>query len=163
MTTHITVNSVSEAWQKANEIFPTDYEYDNGSRERTGYEIYRSTVTEHNYDYICDLGDRLEINLSNGDTVNIWIDETETATETVKPSERFEITLTATKTGEIKKFSTYENFIENWRFWFSSGMPSNDEKVFENTMNCLKILDVDSASLQIRRNGLIVEFTIYKW
>ena len=80
MTKHYTVKSITEAWSKANEIFPTDYERDAGRSSRSGYPVYSSTADGHWYDYICDLGDRLELNLSNGDTVNIWIkaDEAET-------------------------------------------------------------------------------------
>ena len=79
-----TVNSVREAWSKANEIFPTDYERDAGRSSRSGYPVYSSTADGHWYDYICDLGERLELNLSNGDTVNIWIkadDEAEPTSE----------------------------------------------------------------------------------
>ena len=76
------VKSMNEAWRKANEIFPTDYEQDTKCSERAGYPVYRSTSEGHYYDYICDLGDRLEINLSNGETINIWVE-----TETDEPTE----------------------------------------------------------------------------
>lgn len=69
------VSSMKEAWSKANEIFPTDYIKDEKSSERAGYPVYRSTAEGHYYDYICDLGDRLEINLSTGKTINIWVEE----------------------------------------------------------------------------------------
>ena len=78
MTKNYTVKSACEAWNKANEIFPTDYECDNQRSERAGYPVYSSTAEGHWYDYICDLGDRLELNLSNGDTVSIWIEAGET-------------------------------------------------------------------------------------
>lgn len=71
MTGRIEVKTMQEAWEKVSSIFPTDYEEDVVSRERAGYPIYRSTVEY--YDYICDLGDRLEINLKSGKTINIWI------------------------------------------------------------------------------------------
>ena len=89
MTKHFTVDSVIKAWNKANELFPTDYVNDANRSIRSGYPVYSSTADGHWYDYICDLGDRLEINLSNGDTVNIWIkaDETETTGESVEPAE----------------------------------------------------------------------------
>lgn len=63
--------NLCEAWTMAAEIFPTDYTKDEQSSENAGYPIYRST-TRH-YCYICELGDRLEINLDDGRTVNIWI------------------------------------------------------------------------------------------
>lgn len=73
----MTVTSKQEAWNKVNEIFPTDYEQDTASTSRAGYPIYRSTAEGHHYDYICDLGNRLEVNLdsSHQPTVNIWIEE----------------------------------------------------------------------------------------
>ena len=73
--THYHVNSVSAAWAKVNEIFPTDYNKDENSSARAGYPVFRSSVEYYNY--ICDLGDRLEVNLENGETINIWIDATE--------------------------------------------------------------------------------------
>ena len=71
------VTNKQEAWNKVNEIFPTDYEQGLGSSDRAGYPIYRSTAEGHYYDYICDLGNRLEVNLDSSHlaTVNIWIEE----------------------------------------------------------------------------------------
>lgn len=67
--------SMEEAWKLANEIFPTDYEKDEASSQRAGYPIFRSTAEGRYYDYICDLNDRLEINLADGNrTINIWIE-----------------------------------------------------------------------------------------
>lgn len=59
------------AWRKVNEIFPTDYVEDILSSSRAGYPVYRSSVNR--LDYICDLGDRLEVNFHSGRTVNVWI------------------------------------------------------------------------------------------
>ena len=69
-----TVNSVKEAWSKANEIFPTDYIHDSDCTRRAGYDIYWSTRPGCNA-WISDLGNRLEVNLPNGESVNIWIEE----------------------------------------------------------------------------------------
>ncbi len=69
--------SREKAWDKANEIFPTDYSKDEQSTARAGHPIYRSTADGHYYDYICDLGNRLEVNLSTGESINIWIEESE--------------------------------------------------------------------------------------
>ena len=68
------VKTASEAWTEAARIFPTDWQKDEESSARAGYPIYRSTAEGHYYDYICDLNDRLEVNLSTGKTVNIWIE-----------------------------------------------------------------------------------------
>lgn len=67
--------TIKEAWAMADEIFPTDYIKDDQRSERAGYPVYYSTL-EGCTAYICDLGDRLEVNLPDGHTVNIWIDET---------------------------------------------------------------------------------------
>lgn len=71
---HIKVRTEDEAWDKVNEIFPTDYDKDEAASLRAGYPIYRSRVEYYNY--ICDLGARLEVNLGST-TINIWIDDTE--------------------------------------------------------------------------------------
>ena len=68
-----------QAWQEANKLFPNDYMKDCEASERAGYPIYRSFV-EYN-DYICDLNDRLEVNLASGKTINIWIKQPETIEE----------------------------------------------------------------------------------
>ena len=68
-------HSTQEAWNMANEIFPTDYEKDEESSQRAGYPIYRSTAEGRYYDYICDLNNRLEVNLADGNrSINIWIE-----------------------------------------------------------------------------------------
>lgn len=68
------VKTKEEAWNKADIIFPTDYAKDEVRSSRAGYTVYYSTA-EGVVAWISDLGDRLEINLENGETVNIWIDE----------------------------------------------------------------------------------------
>lgn len=67
------VKSRQEAWNKANVIFPTDYIKDETRSERAGYDIYMSTANITAW--ISDLGNRLEVNLATGETVNIWIEE----------------------------------------------------------------------------------------
>lgn len=70
-----------EAWRIVDEIFPTDYELDPIRTSGAGYNIYSSTASEgFSYFYICDLNDRLEVNMGAA-TVNIWI---ETADEVRK-------------------------------------------------------------------------------
>lgn len=70
----IKVKNHEEAWEIVNSIFPTDYEKDEASSQRAGYPIYRSTADGCYYDYVCDLNDRLEVNLKDGNrTINIWI------------------------------------------------------------------------------------------
>ena len=74
---HVHVCSVSEAWQVAGSYFPGDYEKDDRASACAGYPIYRSPSDWALY--VCDLCTRLEVNLSNGDTVDIWIDDDEPA------------------------------------------------------------------------------------
>ena len=66
--------SKAEAWKIADSIFTTDYMKDDIRSTRAGYDIYYSTAAGVAA-WISDLGDRLEVNLENGETVNIWIDE----------------------------------------------------------------------------------------
>ncbi len=68
-----------QAWSEADKIIQNDYMQDYESSERAGYPIYRSVVEY--YDYICDLGDRLEVNLANGKSINIWIEQPTTIEE----------------------------------------------------------------------------------
>lgn len=87
---NIKVTSKQDAWNKVNQIFPTDYEQDVQSSTRAGYPVYRSTAEGHYYDYICDLGDRLEVNLDSShlETANIWIEEPATEEAPVLSEER---------------------------------------------------------------------------
>lgn len=62
-----------EAWEMADEIFPTDYIQDSFLSERAGYPIFTSTAGMQAH--ISDLGNRLEINLPSCKSINIWIEE----------------------------------------------------------------------------------------
>ena len=68
------VKSKQEAWRKADILFSTDYMKDDVRSNRAGYDIYYSTAAGVDA-WISDLGDRLEVNMENGETVNIWIDD----------------------------------------------------------------------------------------
>lgn len=72
MTRHFHVGDRSQAWKEADRIFPTDYTKDERKSDRAGYAVYVSTICDA---WISDLGERLEINLPNGDTYMIWIDK----------------------------------------------------------------------------------------
>lgn len=166
-TTNYHVNSISAAWAKVNEVFPADYSKDENSSARAGYPVFRSSVEYYNY--ICDLGDRLEVNLESGETVNIWIDEAEEMEAAVEMPKKensegyIEIQLTAAKSGETKQFNEYEEFIENWRFWFAAGKPyKSDEETFAKMVESLKAFYVDGASLKILLNGLYVTMIFHR-
>ena len=68
----MTVTSIRDAWAEVKKIFPTRYEHDASRSERAGYPIYYSTANGVNA-WISDLGNRLEVNLPDGKSVNIWI------------------------------------------------------------------------------------------
>lgn len=77
----MTVASKREAWRMADKFFKTDYAKDVAKSIAAGYDIYTSTADGCN-DYICDLGDRLEINYYNAvKPINIWIEEEPKFTE----------------------------------------------------------------------------------
>lgn len=67
-------NTRERAWEIANEVFPTDYLKNEARSKRAGYDIYESTA-EGIFAWISDLNDRLEVNLDNGTTITIWINE----------------------------------------------------------------------------------------
>ena len=73
-TKHITTHSINEAWSVAADIFPTDYQKDSYRSSRAGYDVYHSTADGVSA-WISDLGNRLEVNMPNGETVNVWIEE----------------------------------------------------------------------------------------
>lgn len=84
----MTVTSKREAWQAADALMPTDYVIDEVRTAGAGYPIYYSTAAGVNA-YICDLGDRLEVNLPDGSSVNIWVKpETETPNPTAADDKR---------------------------------------------------------------------------
>ncbi len=68
----MTVCSMKEAWAVADKMFPTDYQISETSSQNAGYPVYRSPINF--YDTICDLGDRLEVNIA-GKSVNIWVED----------------------------------------------------------------------------------------
>lgn len=74
------VSSEGQAFYEANKLMNYDYEYDVYRSKKAGYPIYFTTKEGVN-EWISHLGNRLEVNLENGKTVNIWIDD---------DSERFE-------------------------------------------------------------------------
>lgn len=72
--------NTAEAWTMANEIFPTDYMKDSSRSEAAGYDIYFTTAAGKNA-WISDLNDRLELNMDDGRTINIWSENKVTCTE----------------------------------------------------------------------------------
>lgn len=77
MTDKKTYKSEFDAWKWIHEMFPnTQWYLDHESSERAGYKTYRDT--EEFYNYVCELGDRLEVNLKEGNfTINLWLEKEE--------------------------------------------------------------------------------------
>ena len=69
-----TATSRDDAWRIANDIFPTDYMLDTRASENAGYPIYCSTAFGVNA-WISDLNTCIELNLPDGQTVRIHIEE----------------------------------------------------------------------------------------
>ena len=152
------VKTTAEAWEAANKMLPTDYQKDEESSQRAGYPIYRSTAVDHYNFYICDLNDRLEVNM-NGESVNIWIREEERG-------EDVEVTVIA-KTGETRTYTTYAAYRKDFRFFWSSGKTNEyedgTEKHFEKIIQALRMVNEDEAKIESHRNGLTTVFTFRKF
>ena len=82
----MTVTSIRNAWEEVRKIFPTDYEYSTERSERAGYPIYYSKASGVNA-WISDLGNRLEVNLPDGKSVDIWIQAPAEATASTENTE----------------------------------------------------------------------------
>lgn len=109
----MTVTSIREAWAEVQKIFPTDYEHDTSRSERAGYPIYYSTAAGMNA-WISDLGNRLEVNLPDGKSVNIWIEAPVEATASDSAEEN-EDSGSATK--EERKETAKR--IRNLTYWYT--------------------------------------------
>ena len=92
----MTVTSIRDAWAEVQKIFPTRYEHDASRSERAGYPIYYSTASDVNA-WISDLGNRLEVNLPDGKSVDIWIQSPVEATATSNSTEGTEDTGSETR------------------------------------------------------------------
>lgn len=79
----ITVTAKTEAWDVAMALLggKMNYNLDKISSEKAGYNVFRSE--DSYYNYICDLGDRLEVNMDSGITKNIWIGKQEEPTKEI--------------------------------------------------------------------------------
>lgn len=102
----MTVKTSFEAWEAVTALFPTEYKKDEEASARAGYPIYRSTV--NHYDYFCMLGDRIEVNFSNGKTVNVWI-KSEPKPEKREVKTEAELKEIAEAMSETIMIRTYEN------------------------------------------------------
>ena len=114
----MTVRTIKQAWNEANKLMPCDYMHDSTRSKNAGYDIYFSTCVSK-VCWISDLGDRLEVNLPNGDSINIWIEDEETettndSTETTQDSEN--TTENGTDAAEVAEYITDANAIKNGKY-----------------------------------------------
>ena len=91
-----TFKSEYDAWNWVHEKFAGQQWYhDHEASKKAGYDIYRDL--EEYYNYICCLGDRLEVNLKEGNqTINLWIKSEDGCRENYRTYE-----LTKTEIDEI--------------------------------------------------------------
>lgn len=75
MNERITAKSAAEAWKMAAEIFGCSYERDEEASKSAGYSIYRGNSDVHCW--ISDLGNVLELNMSDGSVIRIHIETEE--------------------------------------------------------------------------------------
>ena len=94
------VKNIQQAWIEVHKLIDEDnLMKDYEATERAGYDIYRD-YKEH-YNYVCCLGDRLEVNLANGKSINIWIEHPESIKE-YADCESATITIRTYKDGNSK-------------------------------------------------------------
>lgn len=149
------VSSKEKAWEEVNKIFPYDYEKDEKGSANAGYPIYTSTASEHPQNWISDLGNRLEVNLEDASSTNIWIEE---------QGEDVEVTVIA-KSGETRVYKTYAEYRKDYRFFWSSGLERRfeTEEHFEKIIQALRMVNEDGAEMKSHRNGLTSVFTLKKY
>lgn len=105
----MTVNSIKKAWEIADALIPTDYNKSETRSIRAGYDVYEGAQG----DYICDLGDRLEVNLTSGESINIWIEPAKPATTRRKYKSHAELHEIAGEIAATIVIRTYVNGCSN--------------------------------------------------
>lgn len=67
----LSVNDRHEAWKLVTLLTQDEFVYDYLRSDRAGYPIFYDTDLDSKV-YLCDLGDRLELNYADGTSQNIW-------------------------------------------------------------------------------------------
>jgi len=129
MSNKITVTTKEKAWEEVNKIFPTDYEKDEGSSARAGYDIYRHPTLNY-YSRICDLGNRLEVLTGeHGETVtNIYIEK---GAHTMNTSALVGVTVDGREAGGT--MTDFERFIHDrgWEFKTEEALKAGYDRVWK--------------------------------
>ena len=87
-----TFKSEYDAWNWVHEqLAGQQWYHDHEASKKAGYDIYRDL--EEYYNYICCLGDRLEVNLKEGNrTINLWLEKEVKEDVTQENYRNYEIT-----------------------------------------------------------------------
>lgn len=130
-----TFKSEFDAWKWVHNRFPgTPWYLDHESSERAGYKIYRDT--EEFYNYVCELGNRLEVNLKEDNrTINLWIEKEEPEKEPEIKPETHKIEFTDVELILIKsalyKLSTTFNELD---------IVNGNSNTLDASINCLELI-----------------------
>lgn len=69
----MTATTMYKAWEKAKEIANTGFTLNEWKTKRAGYKVY--DAADESGTTVSDLNTRLELNIADGRTFNIWIEE----------------------------------------------------------------------------------------
>lgn len=71
----------------------------------------------------------------------------------------------STKDGKnVRTYDSMETFIDEWRFWHSSGEEYPEHESVFNCIECqLNILNVDGSYMGLVRSGLKITFIYHKF
>ena len=62
----------NDAWKLLTILTKNEYVYDSFRSGRAGYPVFYGIDIDKPNEYVCDLGDRIEVNYNDGVTQNIW-------------------------------------------------------------------------------------------
>ena len=124
------VRSEKEAFIEANKLMHYDYEYDVCRSKNAGYPIYFTTKEGVN-EWISHLGNRLEVNLENGETVNIWIDDTNEKEIKIKINVDNARKVLECISGSLNEYKRYERM--------------SDDEIIDTIINKVKCWGIEKA------------------
>ena len=131
------VMSREAAWAEVDKIFPTDYQKDENTTERAGYPVYKSTADNTNA-WISDMGCRLEVNLPDGKSVNIWIEESEEEQKKedgTLPHYGEMLSEKIRATADMRNLTAFERFVldHGWQFSNEESLKAGYDRVWKST------------------------------
>lgn len=143
------------AWAEVNKIFPTDYEKNGEASNRAGYPVYRSTAGGINA-WISDMGDRLEVNLPDGKSVNIWIEESEEEQKNEQPAMPHYGEMLSKQirdTADTGKLTAFEKFVldRGWLFSTEESLKAGYDRVWKSSHGIMITQEEFLAEANLRR------------